>query len=375
MRGEAKPLARRGQQHAGRRKAAEGDVRRCLTALNSLYTGDPVDAAVEEAPPGAALSAVQRLVLSRVEESVRQLGPPPAGLSEGEALRALRLGQGYSEESGGPSPYVASGVALPEEGSAPIALSRLWGAGGDEVVAEFIRSRTVLVQEARRALRLEGPQRPYGDPLLRDPGTYGGFLRRLVASGVVEITREPPTEIVDIFFVGKSDNRLRPVIDCRRSNRYFVKADGVALASGDSRLEISRGSEMVVGQVDIKDAFYRMELPQPLRHLFGLRRIRSRDLRLGSPDAVELEGHQFLYPRLTALPMGWSWALWWCQGVHQRAVESAGLSAATRMRDGVAPPGLGDYPHVEYVDNFAVMGPDRAGVEVRLRAVSSELRR
>lgn len=260
-RGEAKPLARRGQQRASRRAAAEGDVRRCLTALNSLYTGDPLDAGVEMPPSGAALSAVQHLVRSRVEESVRLLGPPPEGLSEGEALRALRLGHGYSDESGGPSPYVASRVALPEEGSAPIALSRLWGAGGDEVVAEFIRSRIVLVQEARKVLRLEGPRRPYGDPLLRDPRTYGGLLRRLVASGVVEIVREPPTEIVDIFFVGKSDKRLRPVIDCRRSNRYFKKADGVALASGDSfsRLEIPAGAGLVVGQVDIKDAFYRME--------------------------------------------------------------------------------------------------------------------
>ena len=43
------------------------------------------------------------------------------------------------------------------------------------------------------------------------------------------------------------------------------------------------------------------------------------------------------------------------------------------MADGSPVESLSSYPHLQYVDNFAVFGPDRAGVQERLDAVCRAL--
>ena len=72
------------------------------------------------------------------------------------------------------------------------------------------------------------------------------------------------------------------MIDCRRSNHHFAPPAPVSLASGDILARLCAGEDpggVVVGQVDIKDAFYRMALPEVLRPYFGLRPISVRYVR------------------------------------------------------------------------------------------------
>ena len=77
------------------------------------------------------------------------------------------------------------------------------------------------------------------------------------------------------------------------------------------------------------------------------------------------------------MPMGFTWALWWCQAIHERAVEAAGLSSACRLQDGRVSFGRAEdsAQHLQYVDNVVVVGSNRAAVERDLDLVVCELRR
>jgi len=83
------------------------------------------------------------------------------------------------------------------------------------------------VDEARSLLANNGVRSAYSDPRLRDPKTYGGFIRRLLDADLVELHEEAPQEVVEAFFVGKKDGRLRMVIDCRRAKCWFKEPDKV----------------------------------------------------------------------------------------------------------------------------------------------------
>ena len=105
----------------------------------------------------------------------------------------------------------------------------------------------------------------------------------------------------------------------------FSAPDPVRLATGASlaELEVDAGPPLYVGEVDIADAFYAIELPEWLRAYFGLGPCRARDvgcthLADGSPvgpnDVVE--------PCIKVCPMGFSLSLGICQSVHEHAVSN-----------------------------------------------------
>ena len=372
VRGVAGKLSRGCCQRRGRRRAISVDSSRCLSGLNFLH-GGPIQ---KDGPAsGVVLSKAQSLIVSHVRDSVRELGAPPGELTAAEALRKLRLCLPYNQSVGGPVSYDPSRVSLPEAGTRQPGLAELWGDGGDSLVEQFVNTQVLPKEVASKALADFGPRRPYGDPVLHDSSKYSDFLKALLAAGVIEISSQPARETVDVFFVGKDGGRQRMVVDCRRSNRHFSEPAPVSLASGDSiaALDTGAGSGLVIGQVDIRDAFYRMALPEALRPLFCLRPIRAGALGLSEVDGRRVPPQMLVRPRLRVLPMGWSWALWWCQAIHERAVEACGLPASARLSDGVPCPPLTAYPHFQYVDNFCVFGPDREGVEIRLNSVCAEL--
>ena len=62
-------------------------------------------------------------------------------------------------------------------------------------------------------------------------------------------------------------------------------------------------------------------MPEPLRKFFGLRRLRASELGITELEGQKLRGDEWLQPRISVLPMGWSWALYWCQMLHQRVAD------------------------------------------------------
>ncbi|CAK0903021.1 unnamed protein product, partial [Prorocentrum cordatum] len=119
------------------------------------------------------------------------------------------------------------------------------------------------------------------------------------------------------------------VVDC-----FFVKKGG-----GRQRLvhdEESFGQPVFIGQVDIKDAFYHMELPAGLRQFFGLRKVRASWVGISHLRGVRVSPGTWVTPRMRALPMGWSWALWWCQYVDNYVVFSTSEAVVRERLAGVS---------------------------------------
>ena len=69
---------------------------------------------------------------------------------------------------------------------------------------EFIRTRLLPENEARRNVRACGLRDAYSDPRLREPHTYKHFLRRLIEADLVEVVQEKWREKIEVFFVGWS---------------------------------------------------------------------------------------------------------------------------------------------------------------------------
>ena len=100
------------------------------------------------------------------------------------------------------------------------------------------------------------------------------------------------------------------------------------LRAGDSlsRIELEPGESLCVGTADLKDAFYQFQLPLCWQKYVGLCPILASTLGITHLHGKVLAPSTMIYPRLAVIPMGWTWALWWCQTLHERIVATAGCT-------------------------------------------------
>lgn len=330
-------------------------VEDCICALNAMYS----NGRVEKAKTGSALSLAQCEVVRHLRNSMQMLGPCPQGLTGAEAVSQLRAFDGYGEDQCPASiaAYSPELLSLPSKGNCAVALDRLLGDDGQTIVSEFTRSRLLDKNEARSRLAECGLRQCYTDPALRDPRTFGTFVKRLRDADLVEFTLEPGVERIECFFVGKKDGRIRMVIDCRRANCWFHHPDKVHLCTAEalSRIQLDEGQSLYVSTADLKDAFYHFELPTELRPFFTMRGVAAGEVGVSESGKIAVTPGQKIYPRLKVLPMGWSHALWWCQVIHQRIVSTIGATSLNCLEDKAAAPSS-RCCHLEYVDNFVVIG-------------------
>ena len=102
------------------------------------------------------------------------------------------------------------------------------------------------------------------------------------------------------------------ILDGRGPNTRWKDSPPVRLATGQSFAAIVvEGEEpLEVGGVDIAVAFYAMGLPVELQEYFGLPAVRSGEMNVISIDGVDCRADEFVHPVFTAIPMGWSQALY-----------------------------------------------------------------
>ena len=352
-------LGRKSQQRLGRALHKETLVADCVRALNDLYSGG----LSSSTNSFGHVSAAQEAALSHIHNSVQHLGPPPAGLSGSEALLQLRAFDGYGEDQCpcNVKSYQPDLLSLPTCGNRAVPLAGLLGESGGNIVGDFCRSRLRDRNEACKELERSGVKQPYCDPCLRIPQTYRQFVQRLIDADLVELVDKPPIEVVEPFFVGKKDGRLRMVIDCRRSNCWFHPPDHTPLCTAEalSRIDLDEGDQLFISTADLKDAFYHFQLPCQLRDFFGMRPI---FVDSPSADGTSASCRRKRFPRLKVLPMGWNHALFWCQAVHQRVVQEAGATIGSCLEDKAVAPDSEMF-HIEYVDNFIVLGTAKARVD------------
>ena len=116
------------------------------------------------------------------------------------------------------------------------------------------------------------------------------------------------------------------------------------------------GGQLYFAGGDIDNCFCRIAAPMAARHLFTLPGIYAKHLGPVSVGGECVDPGSWIVPQLTVLPMGWSWALWIAQSIHEHMAEAVPMARECRMHDGqvVAPLGRTDARHAICVDNFLV---------------------
>ena len=193
---------------------------------------------------------------------------------------------------------------------------------------------------------------PYSDPKLRDPQTYGKFLGRLYQSNLVEFVDEPGVEEIAVFFVQEEWH----VENDNRCPQKQLPLQGSGLCAALYRRGFGKaGARPWCRAYGVHGGFERCVLLLP--SVASGRYTSRHSTAGGSPIRAGIK----YYPRIAVVPMGWSWALWVCQHIHENLIHEAGLAEHLRVRDR-RPSQHPDLMHTEYVDNLLVFGQDRERV-------------
>ena len=105
---------------------------------------------------------------------------------------------------------------------------------------------------------------------------------------------------------------------------------------------------------DINNCFYRCRVPPGAAHLFTLPPIKAKFLGVSQVSGVPVGPEVLVTPALEVLPMGWSWALWLAQSVHESLSDAIGSDASSRFQDRFPCEPLSERNtlHAEYVHNY-----------------------
>ncbi|CAE7255770.1 hmgA [Symbiodinium natans] len=236
-----------------------------------------------------------------------------------EAIRELLLdcpSSPYVSDGGGTGSvraYQRDLVSLPESGAEPLEATALIDDQGREILERF--ESTMFVGED---VSHGSPIKPYMDDTLRSsPKAYAQFISDIFERGMIDFDRTAAS-IITPFFVSK-----------KRLRRYFA-------------------------------------LPP----------IPASALPAGVGVIAESEG-ELWYPRMKVVPMGWSWAMWIAQRIHQHQASVAlACSPDQVLVDGRPPPSLeaGSPLLIPYADNLNVCGTNQAAVQSAKDKVVEQLR-
>ena len=282
--------------------------------------------------------------LWRIYDAVASL-VPPADLEKGEAALSrllagratgLYLHADSGLSSGTLASYQRKRVAIP----CSVRLAPNVGDICSDSARKYLEEpqRMLQTKEMYDSIILnQGLANMYMDPVLsRSRRHYVGFLRDLVKADLLDFTIIP-TALCGIFFVCKKDGSLRLILDARRANQFFRRPPSTHLVTGEglSRVELVlsddeswwhvSGYESADGSFlpcdtdsgwrvaagDIQNAFHNMLMPRWLRLYFGMPAVTASELGISGlvVDGVRLAPKQLVHPLPKALPMGFSWSM------------------------------------------------------------------
>ncbi|CAK9012348.1 unnamed protein product [Durusdinium trenchii] len=290
---------------------------------------------------------------------------------EEQSMRRKRPGKGSQETMNTVRPYDRDLASLPGCGDEPIPLTQVMDEHGRELVKDPLAFMMRSSEEWGEMVERGETFQPYMDVRLQaNPELYAGFVKDLVDKKMLDFTLKPG-DLVTPFFVNKKNKKLRFILDCRGTNRRFRDPPPLALAAGSTwaQLEVDHSQKLFVAQSDIRDYFFSLELPPDLKHLFCLPPIPLQYLAewgIQAPCDGAEDTRGWVWPRCRVVPMGWSWAMYIAQRVHQHiCLEASGLGTSRLLVEGRPAPSLetGEVVLIPYADNLNVAGTCQAAVQ------------
>jgi hypothetical protein len=169
------------------------------------------------------------------------------------------------------------------------------------------------------------------------------------------------------------------IFDTRMVNGAFWDPEHVTLPTANAwaGLRTPKGKDLLLEQVDVEAAFYRVRTPAGLDDYFRLPPVCVATLLAVRPDLKPHVGdYLHVTPQLTVMPMGWSWALYFCQRIVEAQVLRAGFAMGDLVRDRHTMPDLDDQNlGAVYVDGAAVLGTVQPEVRRDISKVLDSLTR
>ena len=176
-------------------------------------------------------------------------------------------------------PYAKELVSWPDAGCQPVAVGSCLSRADQEWFGDW---RTHLLRDTAEAEALIadcGIRRSYCDPgLTRRPKTYGDFLLRLNACGMVRWTlQRHHRSTLGVFFVRKKGGKQRLILDTRLINLWFREPPSTRLSTAGamSRVEYQGDGELYLASADIECAFYHLRVPEAFSDYFSLPEIKA----------------------------------------------------------------------------------------------------
>ena len=360
--------------------------------------------------PDAAWTSLRVSALDRVTSQVRMLGDAPATLPGSEAVKQMLSSSSCVrlDRSDTVRPFVLEHVHVLQSPVGSVTLRPLLSDDAsaflDDAVGTMMKSDEQLVSTGADELRFA---KPYSDPRLRrgEPD-LDRLARRLHAAGLVTYAKAR-RGTVGVFTVGKKDKTLRLVFDCRYVNCLFREPPWTPLTTPASLSDLrlhghpgSSGTEQPLscssaegayeggfGALDLVDGFYQFQVDN-LCSFFSL------DTELdawengiysfyddATGETSPTEEGDLVVPCLSTLPMGWSWAVFFCQDVLLQRCRRAdalflglsGIPSCPRIvvdRSRVSPLAKGKVWWLPYVDNGNVWAWDQEDAKEALRCLA-----
>ena len=240
------------------------------------------------------------------------------------------------------------------------------------------------------------PKHPYWDPTLRsDQQERLRLFKRMFDIGLVDL--QPSIRArAGIFFVKKKDPRyIRLIIDGRQANyqhrRPPVTRLGSAACLAELRLPAGQASGSAYGfgqEMDVSDAFYQFRVDEA-GAWFGLDQARSYDqwkslgfvvdtvfdYNLGARRLVR--ENERLFPVVSAMSMGWSWALFLANETISAIVRESSPHPSAELREKLPVPSISDFDTISstYVDNVTIIGASQQQVKDRVALVDAAFKK
>ena len=191
---------------------------------------------------------------------------------------------------------------------------------------------------ARRAS--EGKARAYWDVTLKsDRAVYISFVKELLKRNMCKL-HSAHVSSVGCFFVSKKSGKIRIIIDVRKTNRLLRPPPSTTLASTAAVAEFeSEEEELHFSIQDIADCFYQFAIDGRLQKYFALMPVTAGEVGVQELEGKKVAYDRLIYPCLSVLPMGFSWALHWTQQAHRYLLELGGFGdSSSEMLDKHPPP-------------------------------------
>ena len=361
-------LSRRCRQRADRRQRLVEDTADAMDALNWCSS--------QAVGPVVAAQQIHDDVHGRISQFVVERGCPDSHQSEEAAARELlRTKAGYCEGASTVEVFRRGAVALPlcvEE--APRLVSVLPEA--DRATLEDFESH--MLRDGSEMMEMHdygGVVHPYMDESFRNStALYQEFVADLFSRGLVAFTRRVRS-MTALFFVTKKGGRQRMIVDARPSNKLFKPPPCVFLAGPESfaALEVAGKPTLWQATADVENCFYNFKMERALGKCFCLPAVPANLCGITHLDGQILMGNAKLYPYLTVLPMGFSWAVWLAQRVNQKMAMEGVPRGLEVVEFGPKPVVLGLDSEVAiyvYADIIGVIGIDKQKVDDTLTAIT-----